>query len=337
MITTQDKELLAKKGITEAQIAEQLACFQTGFPYLKLDAAASIEKGILAPDAEEKNAYLAAWDAYKNTDKIIVKFVPASGAASRMFKNLFEFLSAEYDKPTTKFEQAFFDGIKDFAFYDDLNVACQRTAGKDIPGLMEEGNYKAVVAALLETAGLNYGALPKGLLKFHKYPEGSRTPLEEHLAEGAMYAAGKSYNEIIDALGGLRGKRGAVIGKTQLKSILQNERYIGTYTWNKKQYKVMNKWAGGKPNPNIVKIEGVIPPLVDIETWERVRVRMADRKRNAKNKAKREYLLSGLITCDCCGGHYVGHTSTNSRGYQTVYYTCGTKYRNHTCNSSFVA
>ena len=57
---------------------------------------------------------------------------------------------------------------------------------------MEEGNYKAVVSALLETAGLNYGALPKGLLKFHKYPEGSRTPMEEHLAEGALYAAGKS-------------------------------------------------------------------------------------------------------------------------------------------------
>ncbi len=128
MITTQDKELLAKKGITEAQIAEQLACFQTGFPYLKLDAAASIEKGILAPDAEDQKAYLAAWDAYKNTDKIIVKFVPASGAASRMFKNLFEFLSTEYDKPTTKFEQAFFDGIKDFAFYDDLNVAWKAEA-----------------------------------------------------------------------------------------------------------------------------------------------------------------------------------------------------------------
>ena len=57
MITTQDKELLAKKGITEAQIAEQLACLQTGFPFLKLDAAASIEKGILAPDAEEQKAY----------------------------------------------------------------------------------------------------------------------------------------------------------------------------------------------------------------------------------------------------------------------------------------
>lgn len=151
-----------------------------GFPFLKLDAAASIEKGILAPDAEEQKAYLAAWDAYKNTDKTIVKFVPASGAASRMFKNLFEFLSAEYDKPTTKFEQAFFDGIRNFAFYDDLNVACQRTAGKDIPGLLEEGNYKAVVAALLETAGLNYGALPKGLLKFHKYPE-ARVPRSKNI------------------------------------------------------------------------------------------------------------------------------------------------------------
>ncbi len=148
-----------------------------------------------------------------------------------------------------------------------------------------------------------------------------------------MYAAGKSYNEIINALGGLKGKRGAVIGKTQLYRILQNERYIGTYTWNKKQYKIMNKWAGGKPNPNIVKIEGIIPPLVDMDVWERVQKRMSDKKRRAANKAKREYLLTGLITCDCCGGAYVGHTSTNKKGYETVYYICGTKYRNHTCNT----
>lgn len=192
MITPQDKELLAKKGISETQIAEQLACFRKGFPYLRLDAAASLEKGILAPDADHQKAYLTAWDAYKNTEKTIVKFVPASGAASRMFKDLFEFLSAEYEKPVTKFEKAFFDGINDFAFYEDLNVACQRTAGNDIPALIEAEDYKAIVSALLETAGLNYGALPKGLLKFHKYPEGARTPLEEHLAEGALYAAGKS-------------------------------------------------------------------------------------------------------------------------------------------------
>ena len=187
MITPEDKELLAKKGISEVQIAEQLACFQKGFPYLKLDAAASVEKGILAPDAEEQKAYLAAWNAYTNSDKTIVKFVPASGAASRMFKNLFEFLDADYTEPTTKFEQTFFESIEKFAFYDDLNTACVRTEGKGIPTLIAEGNYKAVVSGLLNVAGLNYGALPKGLLKFHKYEEGSRTPLEEHLAEGAMY------------------------------------------------------------------------------------------------------------------------------------------------------
>lgn len=192
MITPQDKELLAKKGITEAQIAEQLACFQKGFPFLKLDAAASVDKGILLPDAAEMKASLDAWDAYMNSGKTVVKFVPASGAASRMFKNLFEFLGADYDAPATKFEHAFFEGMNNFAFYDDLNVACQRTAGNDIAGLIATGNYKAVVAALLEEAGLNYGALPKGLLKFHKYEEGARTPLEEHLAEGALYAAGKS-------------------------------------------------------------------------------------------------------------------------------------------------
>lgn len=192
MITPEDKELLAQKGITEAQIAQQLACFRKGFPYLKLDAAASIERGILAPGAEEQKEFLDAWDAYTRTDKTIVKFVPASGAASRMFKNLFEFLDADYSTPATKFEQTFFDNIEKFAFYDDLNEACVHITGKDIPALIAEGDYKAVVNALLNVAGLNYGALPKGLLKFHKYEEGARTPLEEHLAEGAMYAAGKS-------------------------------------------------------------------------------------------------------------------------------------------------
>ena len=192
MITPQDKELLTQKGISEEQIAEQLACFEKGFPYLKLAAAASLEKGILAPAADEQKLYLDAWDAYTRTDKVVVKFVPASGAASRMFKNLFEFLGADYDAPETKFEKTFFEQIEKFAFYDDLNAACEKMSGKDISALVSEGNYKAVVAALLEAAGLNYGALPKGLLKFHRYEDGNRTPLEEHLVEGALYAANKN-------------------------------------------------------------------------------------------------------------------------------------------------
>lgn len=192
MITLQDKEFLAQKGISEEQIAEQLACFEKGFPYLKLAAAASVDNGILAPTTDMQKKYLDAWDAYTQTDKVIVKFVPASGAASRMFKNLFEFLGANYDTPQTGFEKTFFEKIENFAFYNDLNQACQNNTGKDIPQLISEGNYKAVVFALLESAGLNYGALPKGLLKFHKYEDGSRTPLEEHLVEGALYAGNKN-------------------------------------------------------------------------------------------------------------------------------------------------
>ena len=113
MLTQEDKELMARKGISEAQIAEQLACFEKGFPYLKLEGAASIGKGIMAPIAEEQKFYLSAWDAYKsNGEKRIVKFVPASGAASRMFKNMFEFLGADYNEPTTDFEKKFFAQIR---------------------------------------------------------------------------------------------------------------------------------------------------------------------------------------------------------------------------------
>ncbi len=193
MLTHEDKELLAKKGISEEKIAEQLACFEKGFPFLKLSAAASVENGgiMLATEADQQR-YLAAWDAYKAGDKKIVKFVPASGAASRMFKNMFEFLGADYNVPTTDFEKKFFDHIHNFAFYNDLNAACMDNTGKNIDALIAEKNYKAVVANLLEAAGLNYGSLPKGLLKFHRYADGVRTPLEEHLVEGALYAAGKS-------------------------------------------------------------------------------------------------------------------------------------------------
>ncbi|CCZ47333.1 DUF4301 family protein [Mediterranea massiliensis] len=192
MITQQDKEMLAQKGISEQQIAEQLACFEKGFPYLKLYAAASVENGILALDADAQKKYLDAWEAYMKTDKVVVKFVPASGAASRMFKNLFEFLGANYEVPQTTFEKTFFEKIEKFAFYSDLNEACLKTAGQGISELLAVGKYKAVVSALLEAAGLNYGSLPKGLLKFHKYEDGNRTPVEEHLVEGALYAANKN-------------------------------------------------------------------------------------------------------------------------------------------------
>ena len=150
-----------------------------------------------------------------------------------------------------------------------------------------------------------------------------------------LYARGSSYDDIIDALieKGYRGKRGQVIGKSALNAILQNERYIGIYTWNKRQVKYMGKWAGGKANPDVVRIEGVIPPIINITTWEKVQDRMKNNKHNASNTAKYKYLLSGLIECGECGGTYTGKTNTSGKGYTTRYYVCGNKYRNHTCKA----
>lgn len=146
-----------------------------------------------------------------------------------------------------------------------------------------------------------------------------------------MYGDGSSYNDILSAVGHVTGKHGRPLGKNSLHSILTNERYIGTYTWNKREVKRFRKWAGGKPNPNCVRIEDAIPAIIDEVTWEKVQKRMKENKRNATNKAKHTYLLTGLIECEECGGTYVGHTSRNKKGYETRYYVCGNRYRTHTC------
>lgn len=191
MLTKEDKELLLKKHISEDVLNHQLEQHRNGFPFLRLASAASPSDGIMVTSEEERRGYLDAWNRYLQENHRVQKFVPASGAASRMFKNLFEFLDSDSDMPNTDFMKGFFDGIHDFAFFDALNDACFVTEGKDVDELMDEGDYKAVVEALLDEDGLGYGLLPKGLLFFHAYDDCVRTPLEEHLAEGAMYAAGK--------------------------------------------------------------------------------------------------------------------------------------------------
>ena len=189
MLSQQDLQQLAGKGISEEQINQQLDAFKTGFPFLKLEAAAAIGKGIVSPAEDERQQYVKAWNNYKDEGHKIVKFVPASGAASRMFKDMFSFLNADYDTPTTEFERKYFLNLTKFAFYDALDAKCMELYGKGITTLLADMNYKAIAAAMLNKEGLNYGQLPKGMLLFHKYPDGPRTPMEEHLVEGALYAA----------------------------------------------------------------------------------------------------------------------------------------------------
>lgn len=188
MLSEKDLQQLAAKGISPEKLEHQLEEFKTGFPFLKLEGPAAIGKGIIAPSADDVNKYVKIWNEYKEGQRKIVKFVPASGAASRMFKDMFAFADADYDVPTTDFEKTYFANIEKFAFYNALDALLKQKKGKGIKELMAEGDYKSVAKGMLDSDGLNYGQLPKGLLLFHKYEDGPRTPMEEHLVEAALYA-----------------------------------------------------------------------------------------------------------------------------------------------------
>jgi Domain of unknown function (DUF4301) len=192
MFSTSDEAILEKRGISKQQIDNQLQSFFNGFPYLEIKNAASIDNGILKIDSQSMEQILNVWSEYLNTNATILKFVPASGAASRMFKDLFEFIERGDNKIATNFEKKFFSDITKFAFYTDLDQTCLKNNGKSIEALIAENQYVEIVKNLLLDNGLNYGALPKGLLKFHSYPTENRTPMLEHLVEGALYASNNS-------------------------------------------------------------------------------------------------------------------------------------------------
>lgn len=189
LFTEEDLELLEKKGISVEEVTRQVHDIRQGFPYLDIFNTASLSNGIMRVDKEEEARYMEIWEEYLNRDNASVyKMVPASGAASRMFKMLYNFLEADYSTPTTEGEHLFFDRLPDFAFYDRLNEVCLRNNWKTIPKLIAQGEHKIVVQNLLLEHGMNYGALPKGLLLFHTYNKGTSVAADEHLVEGALYA-----------------------------------------------------------------------------------------------------------------------------------------------------
>ena len=171
--SAQDLEQLAARGISVEKAEAQLECFKNGFPELDIVAPASTKQGILALKRAEQEEYIAAWQQYLEEGHKILKFVPASGAASRMFKNLFQYLEDGIETPF----------IEEFLAHKDCFAFGPELAGK-------EG--QEAVRYLLND--MHYGELPKGLLLFHKYRDGARTPALEHLVEGALYCKGQSDN-----------------------------------------------------------------------------------------------------------------------------------------------
>ncbi|MHA7863157.1 DUF4301 family protein [Flagellimonas marinaquae] len=193
-LSPKDLEQLDSKGISKEKVANQIQTFKEGIPFVHLSQAAVVGNGILRFSEKEQLDLLQYFEDHRGSLELL-KFVPASGAASRMFKAMFNFLDS-YDPSKEKLSeyidrtgdtdaQKFTDNLSDFPFY---HVIMARIEGK--ASNKDEEAY-LFVKEMLQESGLDYGFYPKGLLPFHKYDSGAATPFEEHLKEAALYAKTK--------------------------------------------------------------------------------------------------------------------------------------------------
>lgn len=188
-LTESDLKQLEARGITVDELESQVNRFVTGFPYLKIYDSARPGAGITVLSSTDEQAAVERWKEFLAQGGTVCKFVPASGAASRMFKSLFAFVDGDSNQPAAGSDVAeLLKNIHKTAFFDELNAAVVKLHGKDVDVLLAEGKAKDVVAAIIRPEGLNYGNLPKGLLSFHRAVDGVRTPVEEQLMEGAQSA-----------------------------------------------------------------------------------------------------------------------------------------------------
>ncbi len=208
-LTNNDKKQLESLNITVEQVENQVNQFKTGFPFSDLVAPATIGNGIIKFSDAEVQELIKQFDEDKQYYDIL-KFIPASGAASRMFKNIYSFVEDYKDKEIPEdflnkenikadSIENFFINIRDFAFFDDLKSKMAEH-DKDINTLINENKLVDIAEFMLEGKGLNYGKLPKALLKFHKYKEISRYALEEHLVEAAQYSTADTDDGVIAQL-----------------------------------------------------------------------------------------------------------------------------------------
>jgi len=194
--TKEDIKYIQERGNSLEKIEQQLFYFKNGIPKINLVKPAIINDGILALNALEVEEYSVFFDANK-TNYSIEKFVPASGAATRMFKFLNEFLN-EFDldndtinsyinKCKAKDLSIFIIGLKKFPFYQKLKTKTIELH-PDYASCVVNKKHFLLIKTLLSTNGLNYAQKPKGILPFHNNGARNFTPIEENILESSFYA-----------------------------------------------------------------------------------------------------------------------------------------------------
>ncbi len=198
IFSDQDIRQIENQGTSPEKVLEQIELFKRGFPFANLERPCTKRDGIHTLSEDDIRG-LEILHKESAASGRFMKFVPASGAASRMFKLLLSFntrynqikvegIRDEARKGDSDCRNLiqFIEGIKRFAFFDDLKVALAKD-GLDIEAQMTKGEFKEIVDHVLNPKGLNLANLPKGLIKFHAYPDHFRTPIEEHLVEASAY------------------------------------------------------------------------------------------------------------------------------------------------------
>lgn len=194
--TRKDIEQIKAHGLTEKKVLSDLQQFEKGIPFTHLISAATHNNGILKFSKEQQNELIALYE--KNQDALsIVKFVPASGAATRMFEHLHRFVET-YNPDDQKFNaylkendtqmlEDFLKGLPHFAFIKSLRKKIRKRY-PDYKFYKKGKRTHLLVKTLLEEEGLNYSNLPKGLIPFHRYNKNTATAFEEQLLEAGHYA-----------------------------------------------------------------------------------------------------------------------------------------------------
>ncbi len=199
-LTQQDIQQIENKGLTQKKVEEQIELFKSGLPSINLQSAATIEHGIngIKKFTEaEKQHYIQYFDTKRDAVSIL-KFVPASGAATRMFKTLFNFV--ELYNPDVETINSFINrykdsdlsvflvGIEKLPFYHIVLKEIE-TYYPEYDSFSNDKQKHVFVKTMLDEDKLNYGFYPKGLLPFHKYKDHIATAFEEHLFESALYSS----------------------------------------------------------------------------------------------------------------------------------------------------
>jgi hypothetical protein len=196
-LSKKDIEQLKGHGLTIEKIYHQLKTFSDGIPFVDVLNAASINNGIESISIDDQKKLIEFYDSRKN-NLVIIKFVPASGAATRMFQFLFKFLE-DYNPNETKLNsylkkgeyqllETFINSIKDFAFLNAVRKKI-RELYPDFKHGTKGTRIYLLVKTMLEEKGLNFSNLPKGLIPYHKYNKYVTTAFEEHLYETAYYGS----------------------------------------------------------------------------------------------------------------------------------------------------